>query len=458
MRFRHFCMLFPLIAHTNPGDHMLNSIWTDNCPMPGFPSLETDTKTDVLIIGGGMAGLLTAYKLHSAGISCLLIEADSICAGVTRNTTAKITSQHGLVYDALLRQFGADTAQLYWQANEDALAQYRMLSQKTDCDFEEKDSYVYTIHHPDKLEKEMAALQKLHIPGELTQAVSLPFSTAGAIRFRHQAQFHPLKFVAEICRELDIREHTRALAFEGNTVITDRGTIQADRIIIATHFPMLNKHGSYFLKLYQQRSYVLALKNAPKLDGMYRDEAEEGLSLRSFGDYLLLGGGSHRTGKQSPGWLPLETAAQKYYPEARPVCYWATQDCMSLDKMPYIGQYSARTPNVYVAAGFNKWGMTGSMTAATVLGNLLQGKPDPYHNIFSPSRTILRKQLFINGFSAATNLLTPTAPRCPHLGCALKWNRQEHSWDCPCHGSRFAKDGKLLDNPATGDLKINNDR
>ena len=437
---------------------MLNSVWTENCPLPGFPVLETDMETDVLIIGGGMAGLLTAHKLRRAGISCLLIEADRICAGVTRNTTAKITSQHGLIYNTLIRQFGADTAHLYWQANEDALGDFRNLSREIACDFEEKNSYVYSIHNPDKLEKEMTALQQLNIPGELTQKISLPFSTAGAIRFRHQAQFHPLKFAAQISRELDIRERTKALAFDGNTVITDRGVIQAERIVIATHFPILNKHGSYFLKLYQQRSYVLALKNVPKLDGMYRDESEDGFSLRGFGDYLLLGGGSHRTGKQSPGWAPLETAAQKHYPEARPVCYWATQDCMSLDKMPYIGQYSKQTPNLYVATGFNKWGMTGSMTAATVLCALLQEKPDPYHNIFSPSRTILRKQLLINGFSTTANLLTPTTPRCPHLGCALKWNRQEHSWDCPCHGSRFTKDGKLLDNPATGDLKISDDK
>ena len=440
-------------AHTIRGDSMLNSIWTENCTIPCFPALDTDIKTDVLIIGGGMAGLLTAHKLQTAGVSCLLIEADKICHGVTRNTTAKLTSQHGLVYGQITRQFGSDTAKAYWQANEDAIAQYRTLSREIGCDLEEKDSYVYSIHRPDKLEKEMSALQHAGIPGEWVEKVSLPFSTAGAIRFRKQAQFHPLKFAAELCPKLDIREQTKALSFHGKTVITDRGVIQADRIVVTTHFPILNKHGSYFLKLYQQRSYVLALKNAPKLDGMYRDEAEEGLSLRSFGEYLLLGGGAHRTGKPTDGWTPLEAAAQKYYPEARPACFWATQDCMSLDKMPYIGRYSANTPDLYVATGFNKWGMTGSMVAATVLSDLLLGKAAPYGDIFSPSRSMLRKQLLVNGFSAAGHLLKPTMPRCPHMGCALSWNPKEHSWDCPCHGSRFAKDGKLMDNPATGDLK-----
>ena len=275
----------------------------------------------------------------------------------------------------------------------------------------------------------------------------------GAVKFARQAQFHPLKFAKKICRDLDIRERTKALAFAGNAVITDRGVIHANKIVIATHFPLLNKHGSYFLKLYQQRSYVLALQNAPELDGMYRDEAETGLSLRSYGNTLLLGGGSHRTGKHTDGWLPLESAALKYYPQTQMSYRWATQDCMSLDKMPYIGQYSTNTPNLYVATGFNKWGMTGSMVAATVLCQLLQDKPAPYEDIFSPSRSILRKQLLVNGFSSAAHLVSPTKPRCPHLGCALKWNPHEHSWDCPCHGSRFTKDGKLLDNPATDDLK-----
>ncbi len=431
---------------------MLNSIWAQTASMPHFPAQNEDIHTDVLIIGGGMAGLLTAHALQKADIPYLLIEADEICHGVTRNTTAKISAQHGLIYDTLLRQFDEDTARLYYQANADALHAYRTLAEDIPCDFENRDSYVYSIHFPDKLDREMAALQKLRIPAELVRTPELPFSTAGAVRFSQQAQFHPLKFAAELSKPLNIREHTRALAFEKNTVITNGGVIRAKRIIVATHFPILNKHGSYFLKLYQERSYVLALENGPALHGMYRDEAEDGLSFRNFGNYLLLGGGSHRTGKPTSGWIPLENTATQYYPQGKPAYHWATQDCMSLDKLPYIGQYSRNTPNIYVATGFNKWGMTGSMAAARILSDLLQGKDAPYGNIFSPSRSILRKQLWVNGFSSAVNLLTPGKPRCPHLGFALKWNPQEHSWDCPCHGSRFDKDGKLLDNPATGDL------
>ena len=224
-------------------------------------------------------------------------------------------------------------------------------------------------------------------------------------------------------------------------------------MIIATHFPLLNKHGAYFLKLYQQRSYVVALENAGKTDGMYLDCADNGLSIRSAGRWLLLGGGGHRTGKEGAGWALPETAARAFYPKGKITARWATQDCMSLDGMPYIGRYSKTTPNLYVATGFQKWGMSTSMVSALLLSNLIQGRENPYAGLFSPSRSMLHKQLLVNGVESAVNLLRPAVPRCPHLGCALEWNREEHSWDCPCHGSRFDESGKLLNNPATGDLK-----
>ena len=121
---------------------------------------------------------------------------------------------------------------------------------------------------------------------------------------------------------------------------------------------------------------------------------------------------------------------------------------MSLDEIPYIGNYSKNTPDLYVATGFNKWGMTSAMVSAMILSDMIPGKKNDYAEVFNPSRSILKPQLFINGFESAINLLTPTTRRCPHLGCALKWNKAEHSWDCPCHGSRFSEDGKVLDNPA----------
>ncbi len=257
-----------------------------------------------------------------------------------------------------------------------------------------------------------------------------------------------------IAKDLPIYEHTKVVELMPHKANTNHGEITYKKMIIATHFPMLNKHGLYYLKLYQHRSYVLALKNAKKVEGMYVDESDTGLSFRSYGDLLLLGGGGHRTGKQGGCWQELEDFARKYYKNAEIVGKWATQDCMTLDDIPYIGQYSKPTPDVFVATGFNKWGMTNAMVAADILCDLVQGKPNPYADVFDPSRTVLHPQLAVNAFESAIGLLTPTAPRCPHLGCALKYNKAEHTWDCPCHGSRFTEDGELIDNPATDDKRI----
>ena len=243
------------------------------------------------------------------------------------------------------------------------------------------------------------------------------------------------------------------MEYNGEFFKTNGGRIYAKKAIVATHFPIFNKHGSYFLKLYQHRSYVIAYKNTERINGMYLDENEKGFSFREYNDMLIIGGGSHRTGKKGGNWKEISDFANKYYPTATEVCRWATQDCMTLDGVPYIGEYSNNTNDLYVATGFNKWGMTSSMVAARLLFDLVLERNNKYTELFSPSRSILRPQLLINAFESTLNLITPTTPRCPHLGCALKWNKYERSWDCPCHGSRFSEKGQLIDNPATDDLK-----
>ncbi|MDY3929693.1 MAG: FAD-dependent oxidoreductase [Clostridia bacterium] len=226
---------------------------------------------------------------------------------------------------------------------------------------------------------------------------------------------------------------------------------------MASHFPFINKHGSYFLKLRQHRSYLTAYKNAQNLNGMYVDEDKKGMTFRNYKDFIIIGGGGHCTGKQGEGWIAAKSFAAKYYPGAELKYEWAAQDCMSLDSVPYIGHYSGKTPNLYVASGFNKWGMTGSMVAAKLLCDMVTEKKNVLSRLFSSQRSMLKPQLFVNGYEAVINLLTPTAKRCPHLGCALKWNEEEKTWDCPCHGSRFDKDGKLIDNPATGNANVSDD-
>ncbi len=216
-----------------------------------------------------MTGLLTAYLLHQQGIRYVLVEKGRICSGTTGNTTAKITYQHGLIYNKILKSRGIEAAKKYLLANKAAFQMYAELCENADCEYEIKDNFVYSKYNRKKLEDEITALDKIGYKAGFCEDVAIPLKTVGAVRFAGQAQFNPLKF---------------------------------DRVVAATHFPFINKHGSYFLKLYQHRSYVVALENAQKLDGMYVDEDRLGMSFRNSEDLLLLGGGGHRTGKSGGNW------------------------------------------------------------------------------------------------------------------------------------------------------------
>ncbi len=408
----------------------------------------------MLVVGGGLAGLLCAYRLCEAGVECVLVESGCICGGTTGNTTAKVTVQHGAIFDKMLRRFGVEQSRRYFAAQTAALNAYRALAREIDCDFEECDAYVYSPFDAARIRREVAALWRLGAKAEFVSACELPIPIAGAVRLGEQAQFHPLKFAFAIAKNLRIFEHTKVLEFLPDGVLTSGGKIKAKRVVIATHFPILNKHGAFFLKMYQHRSYVLALENAPRVDGMWADAEKTGISLRRYGDLLLLGGGGHRTGKNGGCWRELEEFAAKHYKGASIAARWAAQDTITLDDLPYIGQYSPHTPNLFVATGFNKWGMTSAMLASDMLCDLLQGRSHPCEEMLSPARSVWRPRLFSNAAHSVAGVLTPKTPRCPHLGCALHYNKAEHSWDCSCHGSRFGEDGKLLDGPATDDKKL----
>lgn len=429
------------------------SVWTANSKFETFPELQEDIKTQVAIIGGGITGVLCGYMLKQKGVDCVILEADRICKGATQNTTAKITSQHGLVYDKLIKGFGIEKAQMYLQANENAVKRYREMSKVIDCDFENKDNYVYSVNNLRKVEDEIHALVRLGFNPDFAGEIPVPVSIAGAVKFDNQAQFNPLKFLSHISKNLQIYEKTKVIEIRGKHAFTQKNKITADYFIVATHFPFINKYGGYFIKLYQERSYLIALERGPQIDGMYVDEATKGMSFRNYKNYLLVGGGDHRTGKDGGNYTELRTFAKIHYPSCPEKYAWATQDCVPLDNVPYIGRYSPRIPNVLVATGFNKWGMTSSMVSAEILSDIVAGKKNEYEELFSPSRSVITPQLAVNLFETTVGLLTPTTKRCPHLGCALKWNSAEHTWDCPCHGSRFTKDGELIENPATDDLK-----
>lgn len=432
----------------------MESIWLDKTKILKNKKLNGKVKTNILIIGGGMAGILCAYMFDNMGLDYTLVEAGRICNGVTKDTTAKITLQHRLIYNKLIKMFGYESAKVYLKANQKAIEKYNTICGLIDCDFEVKDSFVYSVNDRCKLEKEILALDRLNVKSEFIENIDLPFPIVGAIKVKDQVQFNPLKFIEEISKDLNIYENTFIKKIENSHAFTDNGEIIADKIIITTHFPFINRHGSYFLKMYQNRSYVIVIDNAPNMNGMYIDESETGMSFRNYKDLLFVGGGSHRTGKSGGNWLELEKFIKKYYPKSSERYRWSTQDCITLDGIPYIGNYSKNTPDLYVATGFNKWGMTSSMISAMILSDLVLGKNNEYAEVFSPSRSILRPQLAINAAEAIKNLITISKKRCSHMGCALKWNKYEHSWDCPCHGSRFSEEGSIINNPAMQNIKI----
>ena len=472
------------------------SLWEKTVSVPSYPSFTGDSHTDVLIIGGGIAGILTAYMLTEKGVRCTVLEAASLFSGQTGRTTAKITSQHGLIYEKMIRTHGFATARAYAEASEAAIAEYRRIANEKniECEMETLPAYVYSTDR-EALKRETESAIALGLPASFVTETELPFSAAGAVRFEKQAQFHPLKFLTALLPGLEIYENSPVLAIKGRSVTVPGGTIHAKKLIFATNFPKINLPGFYFMRMHRERSYVIALESAFHLHGMYYGADKDGFSLRGAGDgVILLGGAGHRTGKNPDGgsFQTLKQAAERLFPGAQILCQWSAQDCMTPDHIPYIGRFSKNTPDTYVATGFCKWGMTSAMVAAKLLCDLIRKKPNRYASVFSPSRKLvgiaavlsdgiqtagsLAKQVFylpnrdartippghggivqIGGHKRGVyreilpdgkTKLHVVSVKCPHLGCELVWNPDEKSWDCPCHGSRFDIDGRLLDGPA----------
>lgn len=479
---------------------LAKSIWSQEVSFEKRPALQGDLKADVAVIGAGIAGLLTAHFLRKRGLSVVVLEADRIASGQTRNTTAKITCQHRLIYQHLLEYFGLEKARQYAAANAYALAQYKEIvaAEGIECCFSEKPSYVYAVEPGDveRLEQEVLAAQKLGLPASFVTEAKLPFSICGAVRFDNQAQFNPLAFLQAIAEPLTIYENTPVRSVENHAVYTDQGKVEVEDIVVAAHYPFINVPGFYFMRMYQQRSYCLALRNAADVDGMYLDAAENGLSLRNYKELLLLGGAGHRSGDNAQGgrYALLRKEARRLFPEAEEIACWSAQDCMTLDGVPYIGYYCLTTPHVYVATGFQKWGMTTAMAAGKILSDLICDKKSDWADVFSPQRfkisasaktflentaqamqglsrefltvpkTALAKLPVGHGgvvehagekigvYRKSPDEVYAVSTRCPHLGCQLEWNPDELSWDCPCHGSRFDARGRRLCGPALGDL------
>lgn len=445
----------------------MESIWTAETSIRQREPLPGDVETDAVVIGAGMTGVLTAYYLQKEGVRTIVLEADRIGSGQTKNTTAKITSQHGLVYDRIIHKMGTRRAFAYALANEEAIEEYESLirEKEIDCDFVRCPAYLYSRTKENPLHDEAYAAAKAGINAYFETDCELPFAVAGVLRFDRQARFNPLKFLAAMAEEVTVYEKTRALKVVDNRVETDRGVVTARHIIFASHFPFVNIPGYYFAKIYQERSYVVALEGAGKLEGMYLGIDRDRLSFRSCGEQLLLTGAGHRTGAGRRGghYEKLYGLAQELFPGCHETAHWSAQDCMTLDGIPYVGQFSENRPEWYVATGFGKWGMAMAMASAGIITALIADKKNPAAYAFNQQRmfTPRTERVFFHVAYTLTGMakrLLPSGnktivPTCPHMGCRLEWNPEEETYDCPCHGSRFDRDGHLIDGPAQCDCR-----
>ena len=464
-----------------------------------YPKLKGDIKREIVVIGGGIAGFLTAFKLAEAGQEVTLIEADRLFSGTTGKTTAKITLNQGTVYSELYERYGKETAALYYNAQAEGMRGFAELVKKynIDCDWRETVSYIYSCGGKSDLDKTYAVLKNLGANCKLEN--NLPHLNANiALKVSGQYLFDPIKFLTALPVNFEIFEHSRVVDVDVDRkkILTEDGSIKAEIIIVATHFPIINSTGAYYLKLRQSTSYTIAV-NKHLTDDMFLEEREDGLSIRPYAEGTLFGGFDHRTGrmKSVDNFTALKQRAKEIFGEDTLTNIWCAEDVMTFDKMPMAGRYSRTAEGVYLVTGFNKWGMSNSMICGGLLADLVLKRSNPYANLFSPQRHIkgafwgylsnafTNVKVIAKGYISTTRKTVDDIPincgmivrhkgkrraiyrdekgklfvvgrMCPHLHGELKWNPDSKTWDCPCHGSRFDIYGNIISEPSTKHCKL----
>ncbi|NLJ79064.1 MAG: FAD-binding oxidoreductase, partial [Tissierellia bacterium] len=383
------------------------SYWLDSTPDTSYPTLEHDIAMDLIIVGGGLVGISCAYLLGNEGLKVAILEADRICKGTTAHTTAKITSQHGLIYSKIRGNMGNELAQQYADANELAIGEIKRIVDKAqiDCDYIPQSAFTYTQDdkYIQKIEDEVDAASELGIKASYVGNIPFPMDIKGAVEFHNQAQFHPRKYILGLSDILNddvkIFENTRVSNIEEDgedyVLITNKGKkARAKRIIMASHYPFYNKHGGYFTRIYPEKSYIVGINAKEKYPGgMYINAEDPARSLRhqntENGELILVVGEHHKTGQSedtNKHYQALLSFANTLFTIKDIPYRWSTQDCMTLDGVPYVGNFTTNTPNLYMATGFGKWGMTNSMVSAMILRDLIVKGRSPWQDVYNPSR------------------------------------------------------------------------
>lgn len=430
---------------------MNKTIWSD-IKTSSYSKLDNDINCEVLVIGGGITGILISHYLTEIGMDVVLVEMDKIGAKKTVKTTASITALQDFSYYDLLKSKGLENAKLYINSCTEAIEEYKKLTKEYDFDFEEVSSYKYYNDDNDNLNKEILALDKMKYPYELVDKVSLPIEFDKAIEFKNQAQMNPMKLLKELSKGLKIYENTKIVKVKENYAYTENNTIKANYIVISSGFPFLRFKGLYSLKMHQNKSYVITTENTLKFKGNIISSKSSDLYFRDYKGSLIIGGNDIKTGKKNNGFNDLIEFVDKHI--NKKIDYkWINQDCTSLDDIPYIGRLSAFSENVFVSTGFNLWGMTSAMTSAQIIRDLICKNTNKFEEIFNPSRLYKIIPLMGNVTTAVINLIKINKRRCTHLGCSLVEMEDDDSFECPCHGSKFHKNGKIIDGPAINNLK-----
>lgn len=433
------------------------SIWINTTSKTDYLPLDKSIETDIVVVGGGLAGMLVAYFLKEEGREVVVFEKGRIGRGITKNTTAFISSIHDVRYYERIKKDGYLNAKLFLEANQNAILEYEKLSHKFDFDFEMLPAILYSTSSEKVINDEIKALKRLGENPHFKKDIELPIPIKGALELDNQAQMNPLKLINELGKMVKVYELSKVTSIKNNSLIVNGHTVKANKIIVTTHFPFINRWGLYFLKMYQKRSFVVAIKNNYPLKALYTNHDANDFYYRSYDDYLIIGGNDQRTGTIKHPYDTIMHHIEKYYPDSQVEYKWANQDCVTLDDLPYIGRYSKLHSNIYVITGFNLWGMTQSMIAGKIITDMIMKRKNNYQILFNPHRNIFKKQLWINALTYIKNLFT-FKKKCSHLGSALVYNEEEGTWDCPCHGSRFNQDGNIIDNPATTPIKVQSNK
>ncbi|MDN4073178.1 FAD-dependent oxidoreductase [Fictibacillus terranigra] len=492
------------------------SYWRDSCQIPEYEALTSDLEAEAVVIGGGITGITTAYLLAKEGVKAVLIDGGKLLNGTTGHTTAKITCQHGVIYDELIQHFGIEQTKLYYEANHDGLKFIRSMIEdhQIDCDFSEEDAIIYaeSESYLNQVQKEYEAYQKLNIKSEYSDRIALDLAVHGAVAMKNQAQFHPVKYLTALVQEITknggkIFEGTTAVDIEANNqlrVVTREGhKISCKYAVVASHFPFYDGAGFYFARMHPERSYAIGVKAVhPYPGGMYLSADSPTRSLRYTDDngekLIIVGGESHQTGQDfctSKHYEALHDFSEKVIGISEIPYRWSAQDLITLDKIPYVGKISENRENILVATGYRKWGMTNGTAAALILRDIILEKRNLYADVFTPSRfkadpslkTLVRENADVakhliegklempdktpadlgpdegaavtfNGKRAGAykdpeGKLYVLDTTCTHMGCEVEWNNAERSWDCPCHGSRFSYKGEVVEGPAKDPLE-----